>query len=201
MPLPPYIKRAAEESDAERYQTVYARDPGSVAAPTAGLHFTQELLDRIQAQGVEIGRLTLQVSLGTFRPVQVDRVEDHVMHTEWYHISSELAESVCRARANGRRIVCVGTTSLRSLESASEVDENGGFAIRSGWAKTDIFIYPGYQFKACDALITNFHLPKSTLLMLVSAFYQREALLEVYQLAVREGYRFFSYGDAMMIAR
>lgn len=193
MPLPPYIKEQLD--DPERYQTVYARHPGSAAAPTAGLHFTPELLNRIERKGVNIAAITLHVGLGTFRPVTADRVEDHRMHAEYYDVSREAAEAVNKAKANGRRVVAVGTTSCRTLESIA--DDEGTVYARSGW--TDIFIYPGYTFRAVDALITNFHLPKSTLVMLVSAFAGRELTMKSYREAVREEYRFFSFGDAMLI--
>lgn len=193
MPLPPYIKKQLDDPD--RYQTVYARHPGSAAAPTAGLHFTPELLNRIEQRGVNIAAITLHVGLGTFRPVTADRVEDHRMHAEYYDVSREAAEAVNKAKANGRRVVAVGTTSCRTLESIA--DDEGTVYARSGW--TDLFIYPGYTFRAVDALITNFHLPKSTLVMLVSAFAGRELTMKSYREAVREEYRFFSFGDAMLI--
>lgn len=193
MPLPPYIKEQLD--DPERYQTVYARHPGSAAAPTAGLHFTPELLNRIERKGVNIAAITLHVGLGTFRPVTADRVEDHRMHAEYYEVSREAAEAVNKAKANGKRVVAVGTTSCRTLESIA--DDEGTVYARSGW--TDLFIYPGYTFRAVDALITNFHLPKSTLVMLVSAFAGRELTMKSYREAVREEYRFFSFGDAMLI--
>lgn len=193
MPLPPYIKEQLD--DPERYQTVYARHPGSAAAPTAGLHFTPELLNRIERKGVNIAAITLHVGLGTFRPVTADRVEDHRMHAEYYEVSREAAEAVNKAKANGKRVVAIGTTSCRTLESIA--DDEGTVYARSGW--TDLFIYPGYTFRAVDALITNFHLPKSTLVMLVSAFAGRELTMKSYREAVREEYRFFSFGDAMLI--
>jgi S-adenosylmethionine:tRNA ribosyltransferase-isomerase len=200
MPLPPYIHRDAESADDERYQTVYAAVPGSLAAPTAGLHFTPELLKKLEAKGVIIAPITLHVGLGTFRPVTADDIEDHNMHTEFYSISAETAAKVNAAKRDARRVICVGTTPARTLEgaavSADKVDE---FIIRAGDGETNIFIYPGYKFRVVDALITNFHLPKSTLLMLVSAFTGRERTLEIYAEAIREGYRFFSYGDAMLI--
>ena len=192
MPLPPYITHKLE--DKNRYQTVYAKNSGSAAAPTAGLHFTNELLKAIEDKGVKIARLTLHVGLGTFRPVKVDKIEEHHMHSEFYMISEECAETVNETRKNGGRIIAVGTTSTRTLESAA--DDNGFLKACSGW--TDIFIYPGYRFKCVDSLITNFHLPESTLIMLVSAFYDREKVLEAYREAVRERYRFFSFGDASM---
>ena len=193
MPLPPYIK--AELEDQERYQTVYSREVGSAAAPTAGLHFTQELLDAIRAKGVNTAFVTLHVGLGTFRPVKTEEVLEHHMHSELCMMNDETAAILNKTRAGGGRIVCVGTTSCRTLESL--VNEDGTFAAKSRW--TDIFIYPGYRFKAMDALITNFHLPESTLVMLVSAFAGRETVLAAYAEAVKERYRFFSFGDAMYI--
>ena len=193
MPLPPYITEQLREND--RYQTVYAREEGSAAAPTAGLHFTPELLDRIREKGVAIAPVMLHVGLGTFRPVKVERIEDHVMHTEFISVSEESARIINERRARGGRVICVGTTSCRTIESASEAD--GTVKAISG--DTGIFIYPGYKFKAVDALITNFHLPESTLLMLVSAFYNKESVMAAYNTAVSEKYRFFSFGDAMLI--
>ena len=193
MPLPPYITRKLENKD--RYQTVYADHGESVAAPTAGLHFTKELLQKIEAKGVEILDIFLEVGLGTFRPVQTENVLDHKMHEETFEISQEVAEKINKAKAAGRRIISVGTTATRALESS--VDENGKLIAQK--KDTGIFIYPGYEFKIVDALITNFHLPKSTLLMLVSAFYNREKMLEIYNLAVKEEYHFFSFGDSMFI--
>lgn len=193
MPLPPYITERLE--DKERYQTVYAKEEGSAAAPTAGLHFTPELLEKIKSMGVAIVPVMLHVGLGTFRPVKEDRITDHVMHTEFFSVSKEAANVINARKAAGGRIVCVGTTSCRTLESVA--DDNGIIHPMSG--DTGIFIYPGYQFKAVDALITNFHLPESTLLMLVSAFYDREKMLDAYKVAVKENYRFFSFGDAMLI--
>ena len=193
MPLPPYIHEKL--SDPERYQTVYSRENGSAAAPTAGLHFTPELLARIREKGVEIAEVLLHVGLGTFRPVKEENVLDHKMHSEYYEVSEETAGTVNRARREGRRIICVGTTSVRTVETVA--DENGFLHPCKG--NTEIFIYPPYRFKCVDALITNFHLPESTLLMLVSAFSSREEMLRVYKTAVGEGYRFFSFGDAMMI--
>ncbi|MGG2973531.1 tRNA preQ1(34) S-adenosylmethionine ribosyltransferase-isomerase QueA [Geobacillus stearothermophilus] len=194
MPLPPYIKEKLD--DPERYQTVYAREIGSAAAPTAGLHFTEELLDAIREKGVHIVFITLHVGLGTFRPVQVDEVEKHDMHAEFYQMSEETAETLNRVREQGGRIIAVGTTSTRTLETIAG-KHNGRFVAESGW--TDIFIYPGYEFKGIDGLVTNFHLPKSTLIMLVSALAGRENILHAYQVAVKERYRFFSFGDAMLI--
>ena len=200
MPLPPYIERSSEEDDKDRYQTVYCKDEGSVAAPTAGLHFTEELLAKAQEKGVELAYVTLHVGIGTFRPVKVERVEDHSMHFEEYHISEESAKAINRAKAEGRRIISVGTTSTRTVESAAYYDEERGcMQVKEGSGSTGIFIYPGYEFKIIDSLITNFHLPKSTLLMLISALYDREKILDVYEEAIRERYSFFSYGDAMFI--
>ncbi len=193
MPLPPYITHQLK--DRERYQTVYAKHNGSAAAPTAGLHFTEELLVKLKEKGVQIANVTLHVGLGTFRPVKVDNILEHHMHSEYYCIEKEDAECINNAKKNGNRIIAVGTTSTRTLESVA--DEQGFVRETSGW--TDIFIYPGYNFKCVDSLITNFHLPKSTLLMLVSAFSDREKLLKVYDEAVRERYRFFSFGDAMFL--
>lgn len=193
MPLPPYITEQLHDND--RYQTVYAREEGSAAAPTAGLHFTPELLERIRAKGVKIAPVMLHVGLGTFRPVKAERVDEHIMHTEYFSVSHESAEIINSAKAAGGRLICVGTTSCRTIESVAE--DNGHIPAMSG--DTGIFIYPGYKFKAVDALITNFHLPESTLLMLVSAFYEKEKMMEAYKTAVEEKYRFFSFGDAMFI--
>lgn len=193
MPLPPYITH--ELKDKNRYQTVYAKYDGSAAAPTAGLHFTPQLLEDIRGKGVAIAEVTLHVGLGTFRPVKAENVTEHHMHSEFYQISEEAAQTINNAKRNGGRIICVGTTSCRTLESAA--DEDGTLRAGSGW--TDIFIYPGYRFRILDALITNFHLPESTLLMLVSALAGREKVLAAYREAVKERYRFFSFGDAMMI--
>ncbi|MBM6738167.1 tRNA preQ1(34) S-adenosylmethionine ribosyltransferase-isomerase QueA [Faecalicatena fissicatena] len=193
MPLPPYITHQLE--DKNRYQTVYAKHSGSAAAPTAGLHFTPELLREIKDEGVDIASVTLHVGLGTFRPVKVDNILEHHMHSEFYQIEESEAEKINRAKEKGGRIICVGTTSCRTIESAA--DENGHLRAGSGW--TDIFIYPGYKFKILDCLITNFHLPESTLLMLVSALAGREHVLAAYEEAVKERYRFFSFGDAMFI--
>ncbi len=198
MPLPPYIKRNArepDESDRMRYQTVYAREQGAIAAPTAGLHFTEGILSQIREKGVTVAAVTLHVGYGTFVPVRVDDIRDHRMHEEWYSISDETARIVNQAKVDGRRVVAVGTTSVRTLEYASR--SHGRVAPGSG--RCDLFIYPGYAFKMVDAMVTNFHLPRSTLLMLVSAFAGRETMLDVYQTAVAEKYRFFSYGDAMLI--
>ena len=193
MPLPPYIKE--ELGDQERYQTVYSREVGSAAAPTAGLHFTKELLQKIADKGVSLAFVTLHVGLGTFRPVKAEDIKEHHMHAELCQMSKETAQVLNDTRKNGGRIVCVGTTSCRTLESL--VNEDGSFSEKSKW--TDIFIYPGYTFKAMNALITNFHLPESTLLMLISAFAGREKILRAYEIAVRERYRFFSFGDAMFL--
>ena len=193
MPLPPYITHQLQ--DRNRYNTVYATHEGSAAAPTAGLHFTPELLEEIQKKGVEIARVTLHVGLGTFRPVKVEDVTEHHMHSEFYQIEEEAAEKINRAKESGGRVICVGTTSCRTIESAA--DENGHLKACSGW--TEIFIYPGYQFKVLDCLITNFHLPESTLIMLISALAGREHVLAAYEEAVKERYRFFSFGDAMFI--
>lgn len=192
MPLPPYITHQLKERD--RYNTVYAAHEGSAAAPTAGLHFTSELLREIEEKGIDIARVTLHVGLGTFRPVKVDEITDHHMHSEFYQINEDAAEKINRAKEAGR-IICVGTTSCRTIESAA--DENGHIKAGSGW--TDIFIYPGYRFKMLDGLITNFHLPESTLIMLVSALAGREHVMKAYEEAVEERYRFFSFGDAMLV--
>lgn len=193
MPLPPYITHQLE--DKNRYQTVYASHSGSAAAPTAGLHFTPELLEQIEQKGVKIAKVTLHVGLGTFRPVKVDNILEHHMHSEFYQIEASEAEKINQAKERGGRVICVGTTSCRTVESAA--DEQGRLRECSGW--TDIFIYPGYQFKVLDGLITNFHLPESTLIMLVSALAGREHVLAAYEEAIRERYRFFSFGDAMLI--
>ena len=193
MPLPPYITHQLKDKD--RYNTVYAAHSGSAAAPTAGLHFTPELLKQIEEKGVDIARVTLHVGLGTFRPVKVDTIENHHMHSEFYMIDEEAAEKINRAKDSGHRVICVGTTSCRTIESAA--DENGRLKACSGW--TEIFIYPGYKFKILDNLITNFHLPESTLVMLVSALAGREHVLNAYKEAVEKKYRFFSFGDAMFI--
>lgn len=193
MPLPPYITHHLE--DKNRYQTVYAEHTGSAAAPTAGLHFTPELLEKIEKKGVDIARVTLHVGLGTFRPVKVDEITDHHMHSEFFQIEEGAATKINRAKDTGKKVICVGTTSCRTVESAA--DETGHLKACSGW--TEIFIYPGYQFKVLDSLITNFHLPESTLVMLVSALAGREHVLAAYEEAVKERYRFFSFGDAMLI--
>ncbi|MFQ3905967.1 tRNA preQ1(34) S-adenosylmethionine ribosyltransferase-isomerase QueA [Staphylococcus sp. Mo2-7] len=193
MPLPPYIKERLDDQD--RYQTVYAKASGSAAAPTAGLHFTDELLNRIKAKGINIAFITLHVGLGTFRPVSVDNIDDHEMHSEYYQMDQETAELLNETKSKGHRVISVGTTSTRTLETIMQTNEV--FKAQSG--RTDIFIFPGYTFKAIDGLITNFHLPKSTLVMLVSAFSSRDYILNAYQQAVKSEYRFFSFGDAMLI--
>lgn len=193
MPLPPYIKERLE--DKERYQTVYSREQGSAAAPTAGLHFTKELLEKIKNKEIELAFITLHVGLGTFRPVKEEDIEAHEMHSEYYRMNRETADKINRAKESGHRVIAVGTTSCRTLETIG--DENGMVSEKDGW--TDIFIYPGYKFKIVDALITNFHLPQSTLIMLVSALSSREKILNAYNSAVQERYRFFSFGDAMFV--
>lgn len=193
MPLPPYITHQLQ--DKNRYQTVYAKHTGSAAAPTAGLHFTPELLEEIEKKGIDIARVTLHVGLGTFRPVKADEITEHHMHSEFFQIDEEAAAKINKAKESGGRVICVGTTSCRTIESAA--DENGHLEAKSGW--TEIFIYPGYRFKVLDCLITNFHLPESTLIMLVSALAGREHVLAAYEEAVKEKYRFFSFGDAMLI--
>ncbi len=195
IPLPPYIDRPDERIDRQMYQTVYSREEGSVAAPTAGLHFTEELLEEVRARGIHIAYVTLHVGIGTFRPVKCENIEEHHMHFEEYEITPDNAAIINHAREAGGRVICVGTTSTRTLESAA--DEQG--VVPAGSGSTDIFIYPGYRFRVVDALITNFHLPESTLLMLISALYDREHILQIYRDAVEKGYRFFSYGDAMFI--
>ncbi|MCQ2548116.1 MAG: tRNA preQ1(34) S-adenosylmethionine ribosyltransferase-isomerase QueA [Clostridia bacterium] len=200
MPLPPYINRKTDKNDRERYQTVYCDKEGSVAAPTAGLHFTNELLEAITAKGVQIAYVTLHVGIVTFRPVKVEKIEDHSMHFEEYYIDPDTAEVINQHILDGKRVVAVGTTSVRTLESAAYLDEKSGkYLVKSGEDDTSIFIFPGYKFKVVNALITNFHLPKSTLLMLISALYDREEILKAYEEAVKEEYQFFSYGDAMFI--
>jgi S-adenosylmethionine:tRNA ribosyltransferase-isomerase len=194
MPLPPYIKEQLDDRD--RYQTVYAREPGSAAAPTAGLHFTEELLNEVRAKGVHVAFITLHVGLGTFRPVSVDDIEGHEMHSEFYMVTEGTAKLLNEVKKSGGRIITVGTTSTRTLETLASQND-GQFMAGSGW--TNIFIYPGYEFKAIEGMITNFHLPKSTLIMLVSALAGREHVLHAYQTAVKERYRFFSFGDAMLI--
>ena len=193
MPLPPYIKETLKEKD--KYQTVYARDLGSSAAPTAGLHFTEELLKEISKKGIEIAKVTLHVGIGTFRPVKVENIEEHKMHSEHFYIKQEEAEKINNAKRSGKRVIAVGTTSCRVLESVANDD---GY-VEEIEKDTSIFIYPGYRFKCIDALVTNFHLPESTLLMLVSALAGREYILKAYNKAVEDGYKFFSFGDAMLI--
>lgn len=199
VPLPPYIEHAADSTDASRYQTVYAARPGAVAAPTAGLHFTDSLLDRLRKRGVEFAHLTLHVGAGTFQPLRVERIAEHRMHSERYEISAAAAEAINRARAAGRRIVAVGTTSLRAMESAA--DRSSPVRVQSGARETSLFITPGYRFGTADVLLTNFHLPKSTLLMLVSAFAGVDRIRAAYSHAIDQGYRFFSYGDSMLLKR
>ncbi|HET7359028.1 MAG TPA: tRNA preQ1(34) S-adenosylmethionine ribosyltransferase-isomerase QueA [Rhodanobacteraceae bacterium] len=194
MPLPPYIERGDDATDLERYQTVFARENGAVAAPTAGLHFDQPLLDALRARGVAFGYVTLHVGAGTFQPMRAERVEDHVMHREWLNVGAELVEQIRRTRAAGRRVIAVGTTVVRALESATRDGELRPFS-----GETQIFIFPGYRIASIDGLLTNFHLPQSTLLMLVSALAGRELILDAYRHAVAQRYRFFSYGDAMLI--
>ncbi len=198
MPLPPYIARESELSDKDRYQTVYCKEEGSVAAPTAGLHFTEELMEKAREKGVKIAYVTLHVGIGTFRPVKCENIEDHQMHFEEYEITQENADIINETKASGGRVISVGTTSTRTMESAAVLKEDG-YVMEAKSDSTGIFIYPGYDFKIIDSLITNFHLPKSTLLMLISALYNREDILRVYETAVKEEYRFFSYGDAMFI--
>lgn len=200
MPLPPYIERPSNKDDNDRYQTVYCKDEGSVAAPTAGLHFTEEILAAAEAKGVKLAYVTLHVGIGTFRPVKAEKVEDHSMHYEEYFISEDAAKTINETKAAGGKIVSVGTTSTRTVESAAVYDEEkDDFVVVPGSGSTGIFIYPGYTFKIIDRLITNFHLPKSTLLMLISALYDREEVLKAYEEAKKEEYKFFSYGDAMII--
>jgi S-adenosylmethionine:tRNA ribosyltransferase-isomerase len=205
VPLPPYIAREDRAADRERYQTVYARARGSVAAPTAGLHFTPEILERMKARGIETAEITLHVGLGTFQPVHVEKVEEHKLHREWYRISEAAAGQINRARAAGRRIVAIGTTTVRTLEYAAGVPSpesrvaSSPVQIRAASGEADIFIYPGFQFRVVGAMLTNFHLPNSTLLMLVSAFAGRERVLAAYKHAVEQRYRFYSYGDCMLV--
>lgn len=202
MPLPPYIERPSNEEDKEDYQTVYSRIEGSVAAPTAGLHFTRELLKAAEEKGVKLAYLTLHVGIGTFRPVKADTVEDHQMHFEEYEVSQEAADIINETIETGGKVISVGTTSTRTLETVGEIDEKSGkYFVKPGRGSTDIFIYPGYKFKIIDGLITNFHLPKSTLIMLVSALAGKENVLKAYNKAVEDKYRFFSYGDAMLIIK
>ncbi len=202
MPLPPYIDRPDEEADKERYQTVYNEKPGAVAAPTAGLHFDQALLEKIKAKGVEFAYVTLHVGAGTFQPVRVDEIENHHMHAEYVEVSEEVVAAIEATRARGNRVIAVGTTSVRSLESAAQEAKKAGHdTIQPFFGDTEIFIYPGYQYQVVDALITNFHLPESTLIMLVSAFAGYDHTMNAYQHAVQQAYRFFSYGDAMFISK
>lgn len=201
MPLPPYIDRPDEDSDKERYQTVYSEKPGAVAAPTAGLHFDDALLEKIKAKGVELAFVTLHVGAGTFQPVRVDEIKDHVMHAEYVEVPAQVVEQIKEAKAKGGRVVAVGTTSVRSLESAAKAALAKGHDLEPFYGDTDIFITPGYQFEIIDALITNFHLSESTLLMLVSAFAGYDHMMNAYKHAVTEEYRFFSYGDAMFLTR
>ncbi len=199
MPLPPYIERKEEKEDKDRYQTVYCKYEGSVATPTAGLHFTNELLEKAREKGINIAYVTLHVGIGTFRPVKCENILEHKMHFEEYSLDAENAEIINKTKESGGRVISVGTTSTRTLESIAKVNENGKYNVVAESGSTGIFIYPGYDFKIVDSQITNFHLPKSTLLMLVSAFYDREKILEVYEEAIANKYRFFSYGDAMII--
>ena len=199
VPLPPYITHAASKSDESRYQTVYAKEPGAVAAPTAGLHFTDELLRDIKALGCEEVFVTLHVGAGTFQPVRSEKLSEHIMHSEWYHIDDETANRINRALKEGRRVVCVGTTSLRAVESAAALEE--GNQVKAGIHETRLFIKPGYKFKVCGAIVTNFHLPKSTLVMLVSALSGKDEIFKAYKHAVQEKYRFFSYGDACFLEK
>lgn len=199
MPLPPYIHREPGVDDDERYQTVFAREVGAVAAPTAGLHFDQALLDALRARGVEFGHVTLHVGAGTFQPVRVDDLREHRMHSEWLKVGAELVGKLRRTRAAGGRVVAVGTTVVRALESATRMNVNGDPEVQPFTGETQVFILPGYRIRSVDALLTNFHLPESTLLMLVSAFAGKERIMAAYRHAIREGYRFFSYGDAMLL--
>ena len=201
MPLPPYIDRPDEDSDKERYQTVYNEKPGAVAAPTAGLHFDDALLEQIKAKGIELAFVTLHVGAGTFQPVKVDEIADHIMHSEYVEVSEEVVNQITETKARGGRIVAVGTTSVRSLESAAKAAEEKGTPLTAFYGDTNIFITPGSQFRLIDALVTNFHLSESTLLMLVSAFAGYEHIMDAYQHAIAEQYRFFSYGDAMFLTK
>jgi S-adenosylmethionine:tRNA ribosyltransferase-isomerase len=199
IPLPPYIRREDDDTDSERYQTVYAKETGSSACPTAGLHFTQPLLDKLRAKGVDLEWITLHVGLGTFLPVREENIEDHKMHEEVYTVPYEVAEKINKAKREGRPVLAVGTTSVRTLESAAVKKEDGSYEVQAGTGSTHIFMYPGYEFKVVDQMFTNFHTPESTLIMLVSAFAGRENILNAYNQAVQERYRFFSYGDCMLI--
>ncbi|GLT15454.1 tRNA preQ1(34) S-adenosylmethionine ribosyltransferase-isomerase QueA [Vibrio algivorus] len=201
MPLPPYIDRPDEDTDKERYQTVYNQKPGAVAAPTAGLHFDNELLDEIKAKGVEFAYVTLHVGAGTFQPVRVDDINDHHMHSEYVEVPQEVVDAIADTKARGGRVVAVGTTSVRSLESAAQDAKQKGTELAPFFGDTEIFIYPGYEYQLVDVLITNFHLPESTLIMLVSAFAGYEHVMNAYQHAVQQQYRFFSYGDAMFVTK
>src|SRR5690606_8362864 len=201
MPLPPYIDRPDEDSDRERYQTVYNKKPGAVAAPTAGLHFDDAILAQLREKGAEFAYVTLHVGAGTFQPVRVDNIEEHHMHSEYAEVPEETIAAIEATRQRGGRVIAVGTTSVRSLESAAQAAKQKGEALQPFFSDTDIFIYPGYEFQIVDAMITNFHLPESTLIMLVSAFAGREYVLNAYAEAVQERYRFFSYGDAMFVTR
>ncbi len=201
MPLPPYIDRPDEDSDKERYQTVYNKNPGAVAAPTAGLHFDDEILNKLKAKGVNIGFVTLHVGAGTFQPVKVETVDEHVMHKEYIEVSADVSELIKATKAAGKRVITVGTTSMRSLESAANKALESGETMAPFYGDSDIFIYPGYKFKVVDAMVTNFHLPESTLIMLISAFAGFEHVMNAYQHAIEKEYRFFSYGDAMFIEK
>ncbi|WP_175820534.1 tRNA preQ1(34) S-adenosylmethionine ribosyltransferase-isomerase QueA [Burkholderia sp. BCC0419] len=201
LPLPPYIEHDPDSTDETRYQTVYASNPGAVAAPTAGLHFDQPLLDRLDAMGVERATLTLHVGAGTFQPVRVDNIAEHKMHSEWYDLPQSLVDKIAATRARGGNVIAVGTTSMRALEAAARAADEAGRPLAAAQAETDIFITPGYRFRVVDRLVTNFHLPKSTLLMLVSAFAGVETIRAAYRHAIDERYRFFSYGDAMLLTR
>lgn len=201
MPLPPYIDRPDEDSDKERYQTVYSRKPGAVAAPTAGLHFDQATIDGLQQKGVNTAFVTLHVGAGTFQPVRVDNIQEHHMHSEYAEVPQDVVDAIIETKARGKRVIAVGTTSVRSLESAAAATLKQGLPLAAFFEDTDIFIYPGYQFEIVDAMLTNFHLPESTLIMLISAFAGRENVMHAYQQAIANDYRFFSYGDAMFIEK
>jgi S-adenosylmethionine:tRNA ribosyltransferase-isomerase len=201
MPLPPYIDRPDEDSDKERYQTVYNKNPGAVAAPTAGLHFDELLMQQLKEKGVQIGFVTLHVGAGTFQPVKVENLDEHVMHKEYIEVSQEVSDKITATKAAGKRVITVGTTSMRSLESAANKALENGQVIAPFYGDSDIFIYPGYEFKVVDAMITNFHLPESTLIMLISAFAGYDNVMKAYQHAIEQEYRFFSYGDAMFIEK
>ena len=201
LPLPPYIEHDADDFDEQRYQTVYSKEPGAVAAPTAGLHFDQALLDKVAAKGIRIAYVTLHVGAGTFQPVRVENLAEHKMHSEWYHLPQSLADKIAATKARGNRVIAVGTTSMRALEAAARDAEAAGRPLGAASTETDIFITPGYRFRVVDRLVTNFHLPKSTLLMLVSAFAGVETIRAAYRHAIEQRYRFFSYGDAMLLTR